>query len=97
MLMVYVLGFLTKQGVEELHVQNSCTQTFCHRHPEVQRVFFHVDCKCASSAAVADLFAIFDPGRILLFLITRGVRFFQSTGTESVIFIPCVSCHFDKY
>jgi hypothetical protein len=63
----------------------------------VQRVFFHVDCKCASLAAVADLFSVFDPGRILLFGITRGDSFFQSTGTESVTFIPCVPCHFDKY
>lgn len=97
MLMVYVLGILTKQGVEELYVQNSCTQTLHHRHPGVQRVFFHMDCKYASSAAVADLYAIFDPRRILLFGITRGVSFFQSTGTESVAFFPCVSCHFDKY
>jgi len=97
MLMVSVLGFLTKQGVEELYVHNSCTLTLCHRHPGVQRVLFHVDCKCASSAAVTDLLVIFNPWRILLFGITEGVIFFQLTGTESVTVILCFSHHFDKY
>ena len=97
MLMVYVLGFLTKQGFEEIYVQNSCTQTLRHGHPGVQRVFFHVDCKCASSAAVTDFLAIFNPWGILLFGITRGVIFFQSAGTESVTVILCFSCHCDKY